>query len=143
MLTFVIISLQQRINEKLKQSSVVDDNDEDNSDPDQFQKEEEKKRKLVVEKRNEEYTRLKEELRKSKRAVNVLTGEEANAVKSLFLTTANYLMINFLQFYQSAGEHALATPLEQRRLKYLKRKHEHGDRSEEVIDTVSTSFKLF
>lgn len=54
MLTFVIISLQQRINEKLKQSNVVDDNDEDNFDPDQFQKEEEKKRKLVVEKRNEE-----------------------------------------------------------------------------------------
>lgn len=61
-----------------------------------------------------EYSKLKEGLMRSRRAVNVFTGGEAEALR------------------QESAFREMISPLEQRRAKYMKRKSEFGDRSAEV-----------
>ena len=53
-------------------------------------------------------------LQRSRRAVNVLTGEEA------------------VNLQKETAFKEMISPLEQRRMKYLKRKQVHGDRDTEV-----------
>lgn len=69
-------------------AEVAFDNSEDGGDDDlninsYYEELSEKKKKLILEQKNAEYKRLKEELLKSKRAVNVLTGKEADNVHIL------------------------------------------------------------
>jgi len=65
--------------------------------------------------RGEEFARLREGLLRAKRAVKVLTGGDAALLQ------------------ETTAARDLATPLEQRRLKYVKRKTEHGNRSDETF----------
>jgi hypothetical protein len=61
-----------------------------------------------------EFRRLKNEMMRSRRAVNVLTGEEA------------------VKLDKETAFKEMVTPLEQRTLKYIKRKSDFGDRDSEV-----------
>lgn len=62
-----------------------------------------------------EFSRLRNELLRSRRAVSVMTGEDA------------------VNLEKEAAFKAMISPLEQRRIKYLKRKQAHGDRDNEVL----------
>ena len=73
------------------------------------------KQEKMLKERSEEFQRLKENLLRSKQAVKVLTGGDAEMIR------------------KEAAEHDLVTPLEQRRQKYIKRKTEHGSRSDETF----------
>ena len=66
--------------------------------------------------RSSEFNKLKEDLLRSRRAVQVLTGADTQ------------------EHAKDAAKKDLVTPLEQRRQKYIKRKREHGDRSNETMD---------
>eukprot|EP01038_Epipyxis_sp_PR26KG_P007310 gene7310-9958_t len=63
-----------------------------------------------------EYNKLREDLLRSRRAINVITGSDAEKMRA------------------EAAFKDLATPLEQMRQKYKKRKNEYGDRSEETLE---------
>jgi peptidyl-prolyl cis-trans isomerase SDCCAG10 len=69
-----------------------------------------KKQSDQVNQKRDEYSKLRDDLLRSKRAVQVLVGNEADSIRKESAFTD------------------LTTPLEQRRSKYLKRKSEHGDR---------------
>jgi hypothetical protein len=52
-------------------------------------------------------------------------------------TSAFFVIWSSLQHQEESAYRELVTPLEARRQKYLKRRHEHGDRSEDVRTTKS------
>ena len=70
-----------------------------------------------------EFNRMREDLLKQKRAIRVLTGGEA------------------AQLRQEEARHEMLTPLEQRRQRYIKRKHEHGNREDEVLRSILISYE--
>lgn len=69
----------------------------------------------LAKERTKEFNKLREDLLRSKRAVQVLTGADAEKLSQ-----------------SSKGD--LLNPLEQRRQKYLKRKKEHGNREEDTLN---------
>eukprot|EP01033_Poteriospumella_lacustris_P011230 gene11230-7985_t len=73
------------------------------------------KREEGLKSKSNEYTQLRDELLRSRRAVNVLTGAEAANVQK-----------------QNAFQEML-TPLEQRRQKYMQRKAVHGHREDDTL----------
>jgi hypothetical protein len=66
--------------------------------------------------RSNEFNLMKEDLLRSRRAVQVITGVDALAIE------------------KEVAEKELISPLEQRRQKYIKRKREFGERSEETFE---------
>jgi len=72
-------------------------------------------RNRALKTKHEQFKQLREDLIRSKRAVNVLTGAEAEQVR------------------EEASEKELVSALEQRRRKFIKRKNEHGDRGEDTM----------
>lgn len=73
-------------------------------------------RESKIKERSSEFSKLKDDLLRSRRAVQVITGADAEALR------------------EEAAFKSLITPLEQRRQKYIKRKQEHGDRSSETME---------
>jgi seryl-tRNA synthetase len=72
--------------------------------------------KQKIKQRSSDFNQAKEELLRSRRAVQVLTGSDAADLE------------------KDAATKQLATPLEQRRQKFIKRKKEFGDRSEDTME---------
>ena len=70
---------------------------------------------MQLKSRADEFNRMKNELLRSRRAVSVLTGADAEAIRT------------------DAAFRELVTPLQLRRQQYIKRKKEHGDREEETL----------
>ena len=122
--------IKKKVAENSNQSSsrstnINGDNDNDSgSDSDKeggdsmremLQAENDRKLKQKVTDRNDEFVKLKDELLKSRRAVQVLTGADAENHR------------------KQEGDLKLVSEVEQRRQKYIKRKREHGDRSKETF----------
>eukprot|EP01032_Pedospumella_encystans_P008584 gene8584-10170_t len=74
------------------------------------------KRSGALKDKSDTYKKLKEDLLRSRRAVSVMTGSDA------------------VKLQEESAFKEMVSPLEQRRLKYMKRKSEHGDRSEETME---------
>ena len=81
-----------------------------------LQSESESAMQNITQQRTSEYNRVKEDLLRSRRAIQVMTGADAAAMA------------------KDVAEKELISPLEQRRQKYIKRKREFGDRSEETYE---------
>ena len=58
--------------------------------------------------------------------------EDPACAKQLNVCLFCILFCSFIQLQEESAFKEMVSPLEQRRLKYMKRKSEHGDRSEEV-----------
>ena len=111
---------RQKVGGSINTSSSLVKNDhsedvEENLD-DMVEQNEASSRESKIKERSSEFSKLKEDLLRSRRAVQVITGADAEALR------------------QEAAFKSLITPLEQRRQKYIKRKQEHGDRSSETMD---------
>jgi len=91
--------------------------DSDNSDNDNYNSnhnnQDDEKQKIID--RTKEFNKQKENLLRSKRAIQVLTGPDAEKLR------------------KDAAYQNLNTPLEQRRQKYIKRKNEFGNRQDDTL----------
>ena len=56
----------------------------------------------------------------------------SNSTQQLKVCSFTFIFSLFIQLQEESAFKEMVSPLEQRRLKYMKRKSEHGDRSEEV-----------
>lgn len=81
-----------------------------------FQAECESAAEAKAKQRSDEFNQMKEDLLRSRRAVQVITGADAMAIE------------------KEVAEKELTSHLEQRRQKYIKRKREFGERSEETFE---------
>lgn len=99
--------------------NTIDNKDKDDEDDEMYERMNNainsKKQSDNIKQKSDEYNKLRDDLLRSKRAVQVLTGSEAENIR------------------KEAAFTDLVTPLEQRRQKYLKRKSEHGDRQGDTM----------
>lgn len=63
------------------------------------------------------------------------------SVLNLYLSRLSPFLHTPVQYQEESAYRELVTPLEQRRQKFIKRRHEHGDRSGEVVSS-GTGFML-
>ncbi len=96
---------------------------------------EQEKIQSEISQKAEEYNQARENLLRSKRAIKIITGEEAAQVfyyYPFYLDIPIYHTIHSHKMQKEAARSEVLSIVEQRRRKYLKRKNEYGDRENEV-----------
>lgn len=104
-------ALKSKSSRKNDQSDSDDDNDNYDKNKDTEQQK--------IDERSKEYQKQRDNLLRSKRAIQVLTGSDAEKIR------------------KDAAYQNLTTPLELRRQKYIKRKNEFGNRQDQTLSKLA------